>query len=191
MNEIVVALEPVVDVLERLGVRYRVGGSVASSALGVPRSTLDVDISCELRAEQAAAFAAALVSTYYVDPDMIREAARRRASFNLIHLSTMLKVDVFIRKETPFERESFERFVTVPLEEGGRTFAVTTPEDIILHKLDWYQLGGAISERQWHDVLGVIRVQRTALDLVYLRRAASMLGVVELLERALAEAVDP
>jgi hypothetical protein len=187
VNEIVAALEPVVDALERLGVRYRVGGSVASSALGVPRSTLDVDIACELRAEQAAAFAASLASTYYVDADMIREAATRRACFNLIHLSTMLKIDVFIRKETAFERESFERFVTVPLEEGGRGFAVTTPEDIILHKLDWYRLGGAISERQWNDVLGVISVQRTALDLDYLRRAANTLAVTELLERALEE----
>lgn len=168
--------------------RYRVGGSVASSALGVPRSTLDVDISCELRAGQAAAFAAALGSSYYVDPDMIRDAVNRRASFNLIHLSTMLKIDVFIRKETPFEQESFERFVTLPLEEGGRAFAVTTPEDIILHKLDWYRLGGGISERQWKDVLGVISVQRAALDLAYMRRSAAMLGVADLLDRAIVEA---
>ena len=98
MNDIVRALAPVVDALDALGRTYRVGGSVASSALGVPRSTLDVDIVCELRDEDVGSFVAALRAAYYVDEDMIRDAIRRRASFNVVHLDTMMKVDVFVAR---------------------------------------------------------------------------------------------
>jgi hypothetical protein len=190
MNEVVDALEPVVDALEALGVRYRVGGSVASSALGVPRSTLDVDIACELDLGQVAQFVASLSDRYYIDGDMISDAIRRRASFNLVHLATMLKVDVFIRKGRAFDAQSFERVTRKPLDvaAGARSFDLTTAEDIILHKLEWYRLGDEISERQWLDVVGVLKVQARAIDLAYLRHWASALEVLDLLERALHEA---
>jgi hypothetical protein len=188
-NDIVAALEPVVDALVELGVRYRVGGSVASSALGVPRSTLDVDVACELRHEHVARFVARLADTYYVDADMIDDAIRRRASFNVIHLATMLKVDVFVRKGRPFEEQSFERVARKALDDapGARMFDVTTAEDIILHKLDWFRIGGGVSERQWKDAVGVVAVQGDALDVAHLRRWARDLGLEELLERVLAE----
>jgi hypothetical protein len=186
MNEVLAALEPVVRTLEKLSIRYRVGGSVASSALGVPRSTLDVDVACEMRAEDVSSFVASLAGAYYVDAEMIRDAIARRSCFNVIHLDSMLKVDVFIRKNTAFEIESFERVVRLPLEREGTPYDITTPEDIVLHKLDWYRKGGEVSERQWSDVTGVIAVQGAALDRAYLRRWAEALGLVELLDRALA-----
>lgn len=150
MNDVVEALAPVVEALEELGVRYRVGGSVASSALGVPRLTLDVDVACELALVHVTRFVARVGGRYYVDADMVSDAIRRRASFNLVHLATMLKVDVFIRKERPFDAESFNRVTRKPLEvgQGARSFDLTTAEDIILHKLEWYRLGSEISERQ-------------------------------------------
>lgn len=187
MNDVVEALAPVVEMLERLGVRYRVGGSVASSALGVPRSTLDVDIACELGLAHVANFVAGLREGYYVDADMISDAIRRRATFNLVHLATMLKVDVFIRKGRAFDAQAFERVTRRPLDiaQGARSFDLTTAEDIILHKLEWYRLGGEISERQWLDLVGVLKVQATAIDVAYLRRWARELGVEDLLERAL------
>jgi hypothetical protein len=98
MNDVVRALAPVVEALDALGRRYRVGGSVASSALGVPRSTIDVDIVCELRDPDVDRFVDALAPAYYVDADMIHDAIRRRASFNVVHLETMMKVDVFVAK---------------------------------------------------------------------------------------------
>jgi hypothetical protein len=101
----------------------------------------------------------------------------------------MLKVDVFVRKSTPFESETFERVARKALDEApdARVFDVTTAEDIILHKLDWFRLGGGLSERQWKDAVGVIAVQGDALDMAYLRRWARDLGLGELLERVLAE----
>jgi len=98
MNDIELALMPVARALDALSVPYRVGGSVASSALGVARTTLDVDIVADLAEEHAASLAAELGEAYYVDADMIREAVRLRESFNLIHLATLMKIDVFVRK---------------------------------------------------------------------------------------------
>jgi hypothetical protein len=192
-NDIVAALEPVVDALIELGVRYRVGGSVASSAFGVPRSTLDVDVACELREEHVVRFVARLSETYYVDADMITDAIRRRSSFNVIHLATMLKIDVFVRKGRPFEQQSFERGVCRSLEDApnARVFDLTAAEDIILYKLEWFRLGGGVSERQWKDAVGVIAVQKESLDLPHLRRWAGELGVDDLLDRALVEGDYP
>jgi len=187
-NDVLAALEPVVDVLDSLGVRYRVGGSVASSALGVPRSTLDVDLACELRLRHVASFATQLIDTYYVDQDMIRDAIQRQSCCNLIHLATMLKVDLFIRRDRPFEDSAFERTVRRPLDPapGAREFDLTTAEDIVLHKLEWFRAGGEVSERQWRDAVGVLAIQRDEIDRTYLQRWAIELGISDLLARAFA-----
>lgn len=187
-SDVVRATALVVDALESVGAAYRIGGSVASSALGVPRSTLDVDLVCELEPAQVDAFVARLAPHYYVDADMIRDAIRRRASFNVVHLETMTKVDIFIRKEGAYDREVFRRGTSKRLEEGAREFMLATPEDVVLRKLEWYRLGNEISERQWLDVLGVLRVQGETMDLAYMRKWAPFLGVDALLDRALVEA---
>jgi hypothetical protein len=189
-NDVLAAVEPVVDTFEALGVRYRIGGSVASSALGVPRSTLDVDVACELRLVHVVEVSTRLASTYYLDEDMIRDAIERQSYCNLIHLATMLKVDLFIRRDRPFEDAAFERLVrrTLDPSPNAREFDLTTPEDIVLHKLEWFRAGGGVSERQWRDAVGVLAVQRGELDWNYLNQWASELGIADLLLTAAAEA---
>lgn len=122
---------------------------------------------------------------------MIHDAIVRRASFNVVHLATMTKVDVFVRRDGPYDREVFCRNARMTLEEGAREFDLTTAEDIVLRKLEWFELGSGISERQWLDVIGVIRVQGPELDRKYMSRWASALGNGDLLERAFAEAGKP
>ncbi len=188
-DEIRAALDPVADAFEALGVSYRVGGSVASSALGVARTTLDIDLVADLRATHVAPFVERLQADYYVDADMIHDAIRRRSSFNVIHLATMMKVDVFVLGARPFDRVAFARVISEPLgDDRERSFPLTTAEDIVIHKLDWYRRGGCVSERQWADVLGVLKLQGDALDRAHLAHWASELGVTDLLERAMAEA---
>jgi hypothetical protein len=107
----------------------------------------------------------------------------------VIHLATMMKVDVFLPKPRAFDREAFARVVHEPLGDGDdRRFPLTTAEDIVIHKLEWYRLGGDVSQRQWADVIGVLKLQSSALDRDYLTRWTSDLGVDDLLTRALAEA---
>jgi len=181
------ALAPVLDALEALNVRHYLGGSLASSAHGIPRASIDADLVADLRPGHAAPFLAALGDRYYVSEARVRDALERRSSFNLIHLQTMLKVDVFVAKERAFDRRALDRARPEPLDaRGGRRVPLASAEDIILAKLEWYRRGGEVSERQWTDVLGVIRVARERLDLPYLRELAADLAVLDLLERALA-----
>lgn len=100
----------------------------------------------------------------------------------------MLKVDVFVQRGGAYDDEVFARVTRRSLEEGTRDFDLTTAEDIILRKLERFRLGGGISECQWGDVLGVLRVQGEALDCDYLRKWGAVVGVSDLLERALTEA---
>lgn len=179
----------VVSVLEELGVPYAIGGSLASSAYGVMRATMDADIVADLQPEHVQPFLAALASDFYADEAAIRDAIYRRSSFNLIHYQTAFKVDIFIPKPRPFDRMQLARRMAVVMgTEPGRQVYLTSPEDIVLAKLEWYRLGGEVSDRQWQDIIGVLTVQAEDLDLDYLRRWADQLGVRDLLERALTEA---
>lgn len=182
------ALLPVIDALEALGVPYHVGGSVASSFVGIARATQDADLVADLRPEHAVALAQALAGTYYADPDRISQAIRSRRSFNVIHLETAYKVDVFVSKDTPFARENTARRVTLAVPGLERSLHFSSPEDIVLHKLLWYAEGSGVSDRQWYDVQGILRLQVKTLDRDYLRTWADRLGVDDLLQRAMEEA---
>jgi hypothetical protein len=188
--DILAAMQPIADTFERLGVRYYVGGSVASSARGVPRASLDVDMAAELHPEHVAPFVAALQGPYYLAEERVRDAVAARRSFNAIHLATMMKVDVFVSRERPFDRSAFDRLTPEVLDPLGaaRGYPIPRAEDVVLLKLEWFRAGGESSERQWADVLGVIRVAGAALDRRYLARWAPELGVSDLLDRALAAA---
>jgi len=104
--------------------------------------------------------------------EMIVDAIARRFSFNIIHRESMFKVDVFNPRQRSFEKMQFVRARREILSKEPEAQAlVSTPEDVILSKLEWYRLGGEVSERQWRDVLGVVVVQAGALDLDYLQQA--------------------
>ncbi len=186
--EILAAITPVVEAFEELGVAYHIGGSVASSAYGIVRATLDVDIVADLRLEHVLPLVKQLEDEYYIDADAVREAIRRHSSFNTIHLDTILKFTVFIPKTRPFDQEELRRIRQEVLAEGTRPFYMASPEDTILNKLEWYRMGGEVSTSQWNDILGVLKVQGTVLDMAYMQRWAKAMQVTDLLERALVEA---
>lgn len=178
----------VVAVFERLSIPYLVGGSMASALYGVARSTLDADIVADIQLDQVNELVSALGLDFYIDDEMIRQAIKHRSSFNLIHLKTMFKVDVFIRKERPFDRMQFEhRIEQVFAADSEQKAFVTSAEDIILTKLEWFRLGNEISDQQWRDILGVLKVQAGRLDIDYLHKWAAELNVADLLQRAMKE----
>lgn len=192
-SEIVLALVPAVEALERLSIPYCIGGSVASSAQGIARATADIDLVADLQLSHIADLVAALSELYYVDEDMARDDVCRRGAFNIVHLATMLKLDIFALGPREYDRVSFQRRYADALEEGTATrkFMLLAPEDVVLSKLDWYRKGGEISQRQWNDVAGVLKVQRGRLDLAYLHRWAAELGIGALLVQALENAGYP
>lgn len=190
--DLLAALRPVAQALEELEVRYFIGGSLASSAHGVARTSLDVDLVADLSPQHVAPLVAALAAAYYVDDERARQAVTTRGSFNVVHLESMLKVDLFVSPGRPYDEEALRRARPQLLEEEpeSRRYFLASAEDTVLAKLEWFRRGGEVSERQWSDVIGVLRASSGTLDLAYLRRWAGELGVSDLLEGARREATS-
>jgi hypothetical protein len=184
LDAIDVALR-VTGALDRVGVLHTIGGSIASSVAGEPRSTLDIDIVAALGPQHVDALVTELETEFYLDAEALLRAVVERRSTNLIHHDTQIKVDLFVAGGTPVDGLQLARRRQVNL--SGRRIYVHPPEDVLLQKLRWFRMSGDTSDRQWRDVLGIIRVQGAALDRTYLREHAPVLGVDDLLIRALNE----
>jgi len=165
--------------LERVGASWVIGGSLASSVHGIPRSTVDVDIIVSLAPDRVAALAAE-AKEFIVDVNALREQLAAGRTHNVFHAATMTKIDVF-PAVGPFERSQITRAILV------RGMRVMSPEDVMLAKLRWFRMGDEFSDRQWRDVLGIVATQRPTLDVAYLTRWAADLGVSDLLAHALSD----
>ena len=179
----------VAEILETLAVDYLVGGSVASSILGEPRATLDVDIVANLQLFHVGLLLEAMKGEFYIDEIMVTEAINCCSSFNVIHLDTMIKVDIFMLSQEPLaqlEMQRRQQLVITQNPERSAWFA--SAEDIILQKLIWYRMGNQVSDRQWRDVLGVLKVQDQKLDFNYLKQWGERLNLVDLIAQALQDA---
>ena len=179
------------QVLSELGIQYVVVGSFASSARGFQRATRDVDILANIRLDQADAIYERLMDRYYVDCVSIRSAVINRTHFNAIHLDSMFKVDVFVPSDSDhLSHQQLMRHLPERLSpDSEATVYLATAEDTLLAKLVWYRKGDQVSDRQWTDVLGIIRLQGEHLDREYLENWAGQLGLTELLSKAISEAL--
>ena len=191
--DILIAIKPVINTFKSLSIAYYIGGSSASSLYGMARATMDVDIVAQMNSTQITAFVKQLQDSYYIDEDMILDAITSTSSFNLIHLETMMKIDVFIQRADPFHESALKRKQSDQLvpDDPESNFYFYSPEDILLHKLCWYEMGERTSERQWLDVLGIIKVQTNSLDQAYLKQWAQWLNVLDLLTQAFEDAGFP
>ena len=191
--DLLLAVKPVVNAFKALSIPYYIGGSIASSLYGMARATMDVDMVAQITPTQVPPFVESLKDAYYIDENMILEALSLASSFNLIHLETMIKIDVFVQKTDPFhlsalKRRQVDRLVEDDLESD---FYFYSPEDILLIKICWYETGQRVSERQWLDVIGIIKVQADSLNQAYLIQWAQSLNVLDLLRQAFADAGYP
>ncbi len=182
------ALERILSVIDRMEIAYLIGGSVASSAHGIPRTTMDVDLVADLKAEQIEEFVEALHKEFYVDAGAVRDAIARQRSFNLIHMETIYKFDIFPLKHDAYSEAAFQRRKFLRIGSLGTPVecAVSSAEDTILRKLEWYRTRGKF-ERQWNDLRGVLRVSGASLDRAYMSKWAKVLKVDDLLEELLNE----
>ncbi len=181
--EAVVLIREIAVLLEELGIPYHLGGSHASSVHGIPRQTQDIDLVVDPTEEAVRRLVDRIRSAYYVDLAAAQAARERRASFNLIHLASGIKIDLFVVGAGAFDRSEFERARSRTIDFGGQRIFVKSAEDTILRKLLWYREGGEVSERQWSDASGILRAQAGALDREYLDRWAGVVGVEDLWRR--------
>jgi hypothetical protein len=178
-----------VKIFERLQISYLLGGSMASSALGYERSTQDVDMVIVFTVADVSRLSEALEADFYADADMMLSAIETRSAFNIIHLPTMLKVDLFVSDGSLFAQSEMKRRQQLTLCDGAiPPVYIASAEDMILQKLRWYRMTGERSDRQWGDVQGMLRVQGDALDREYLNHWARELEIGDLLAQSLEDA---
>jgi hypothetical protein len=182
-------LKQLIDALDDMKIDYAIGGSVASSVYGKVRFTQDADITVTSFTDKAERLYNVLKENFYISRDAMYQAISNRGSFNVIHLESAFKIDIFIQKDDDFHRQLFLRRKKVKLDESiEHLFDIVSAEDIILLKLQWYQSAGCISDRQWSDILGVLTVQSHALDMKYLKNCSEKLGLSDILEKAIDKA---
>lgn len=177
--------------LEAVGAEYFVGGSVASSLQGEPRATNDIDFVVSMSAGKVPALVAQLGPDFEVDADMLREALRTATTANLFYMPLITKIDVFGLGTTAFDETEFARRRRVRVKSSGEELFVKSPEDTVLRKLLWYREGGGVSEKQWRDVVEVLRVSGPGMDGSYLDAWAARLHLEALLARARGDALAP
>jgi hypothetical protein len=187
-NEPIEVTLKVTSILEKLGIPYVIGGSLASTLYGMVRTTQDSDIIAEMKLEHVQPFVASLKDEFFIDEEMIPASIQRNSSFNIIHRDSMFKVDVFIPRPRPFSQSQFARAQRQNFSLGSEMSAnFASAEDTILSKLEWYLMGGEVSDRQWRDILGVLKTRAGELEMDYMHKWAHELKVSDLLERALKE----
>lgn len=184
-------LKDFTDILESLGIIYAIGGSVASSIYGKVRFTQDTDMTVEPFENKADEFFRLVRSKFYISSDAMRQSLKLKSSFNVVHLESAFKIDIFIQKDTKFEKQLLPRRKFMKLSDRfEKAFSIVSAEDIILLKLRWYRQTDCSSEKQWEDILSVLEVQKGELDLGYLRKWAGVLGIDRLLANAISEAAS-
>lgn len=175
--------------LEQIDVPWVIGGSVAGSLIGEPRSTLDIDMAIRLTMSQTEPLVRAVEEEFYVSLDMVRSAVERSSSFNLLHFESAMKVDLFVLGGGELDTRQMDRRQQIQAgEDVPVTVWTTAPDDLVLRKLTWFRAGGEISDRQWRDVVGILTTQGDRIDRTALQHVADAIGVGDLLSRALLDA---
>lgn len=188
-DEMKLAVAALAAALDAMAVVWAVGGSIASAAYGEPRATNDIDVVALLSEPQARELVERLGDDFYADADAAADAARRRGSFNVIDKRSFIKLDVFVPASGALGAGQLDRRVRLDVFPGTAPIPTLGPEDVVLQKLRWYQLGGGVSDRQWRDIVSVLRGMRGDLDEEYLDAVAAGGGLGQLLVRARADAV--
>lgn len=179
-----------IDCLRRLnaaGMSYLLTGSMASNYWGIPRTTHDLDFVIQLPPSAAPKMSAAFSGDFFLDEAAVRAAYQPPHQFNAIDRRSALKVDFWLLRPAPFEREMFARRLAVKL--FGEPAWIGTAEDVLLHKLYWNQI--TPSDRQLGDAAGIVAVQQGALDTKYLRHWAKELKVTQTLDEVLSGKIKP
>jgi len=171
-------LRYLVETLDGLAIDYMIVGSHASIYYGEPRFTQDVDVVVELTSSALPGFLERFPrAEFYVSEDAARDALARRGQFNIIHGASGVKIDVFIGKDTEYDRVRFARRQKLPLVPGREAFFARA-EDVILYKLLYFKDGG--SDRHLRDIAGILAVSGPDLDVQYVSHWAPRLGVLDL-----------
>ncbi|MFB2835557.1 hypothetical protein [Floridanema evergladense] len=176
-------------ILNFLNIPYYVGGSVASSLQGEVRYTEDLDLAIDIQFAQVEPLIQAMAGQFYISEVAVIEAINgRTSSFNVIHLATTEKADLFVMRDDDFSHSQMSRRqLHIPDNDVSKSFYVCSPEDTVLQKLLWFRMTARESQKQWRDILGVLKLQGENLDFSYLNQWGEKLQLTDLLTQAFQE----
>lgn len=176
------------EILDNLNIPYYLGGGLASSFWGERRQTEDADIAVILKPDKVEQLITALSTEFYVSENAIDDAMRGFTNtFNVIHTASVIKADIYPLQQNDFELSAMSRRIQVQLFSTNQTIYIISPEDIILQKLRWYKIADNYFQKQWRDILGVLKARRKILDFDYLRLWSDLLKLTPEMEKALDE----
>ncbi len=190
LEALVHSLTRIADVLDEMSVSWAVGGSIASAVYGEPRATNDIDVIATLTERQARGLVAQLGEEFYANEDSAADAVRRRSSFNVIDNHSLIKVDIFVPAPGPLGVGQLDRIRHISAFPGMRAVPILGPEDIVLQKLRWHRSGGGVSDRQWRDIVSILRILGLRIDTGYLEGVATQEGLADALQQARVDASD-
>ena len=175
------------QIFESINIDYYVNRGVASSIHGEPRSTRDLDLVIEVKPNQIDLLVKTLeASGYYCPAGAVEDLHCGLGNMlNITHTETIANADIYIKDNSPYSISQMNRKILIDVEEIP-VFWIASAEDIILQKLRWGK--GSKSEKQWRDVLGIIKLQSKNLDYGYLTEWAENLDLVADLSEVLTQA---
>ena len=182
------AIHPLARICEELDIPYALSGSLASSLYGLQRATLHIDLVANLRQKHLPSFCARLSSLYLLRQEEIEAAIRQQTCFMFVHLESLLKVTVTLPGMLATGQQVFHQVRKIALIEGESSVFVLSPEQLTLLLLMAFKRSNERADDLWYDLLGIVKVQGTDLDLPFLIQQAALLGVAELFTRALVDA---
>lgn len=167
----------VTETCDQVGARYLTVGSIATSTYGDPRFTNDIDIVVDLQPHQVAEFCQAFPDPFYLSRPAVDAAVRQRTQFNIVHTTSGLKVDCIVADHSPHTRSELSRGVRRSMP-GGLEVMMASPEDVIIKKMEYYQLGG--SDKHLRDITGVLKQYPLPIDRDYIEKWSQQLGLSEI-----------
>ena len=182
------AVRPLVNTCKDLDIPYALSGSLASSLYGLQRATLQIDFIAGLGQKHLPSFCTQLSGLYLLHKEEIEAAIRQKSCFTLVHLESLLKVIVTLPAMLTIGQQVFHRVRKITLVEGEQPVSVLSPEQMTLLLLEAFKRSNERADDLWYDLLGMVKVQGTHLDMLFLMQQAALLAITELLARALVDA---
>ena len=174
-------IKKVTLIFEEKTIPYMLTGGIAVNYYGRPRFTHDVDFVIQVRLKDAEEITRLFKKEFYVAIEGIVDAIEHQTMFNLVHLETGFKVDCWISKAEEYAQASFARRREEII--FDQAISISSPEDLIISKLDWYKKSGA--QKHYEDVLGIFEIQKGRLDLNYIRKWAKHFSFLDMVEELL------
>jgi hypothetical protein len=182
------AILPLSAIFEVLQIPYYIQGTIANSLYGMQRATFEVDFFANLCLEHMNDLQQQLKPFYAIDTQIMRDAVYLRTYFEIVHIESLIKINVLLSQDLDFEKQTYNRSKQHRLLENNSSVYVASPEDIVLTQLRKYRVEGESADDQWNEILGVLKVQGISLDFTYLEQWAEKLTIADLLRKGYVDA---